>query len=226
MYAKFRDQQNNYRAVPLGDKSYKVWHKLTEDVYHVSETFVCTYDGDGRPCWQQKYAGCLCVHALVVCVERLSHLQRHKDDQEQICHDAILQCNQNWHRNMYAGSLEFSSTPPPAVNAIDLFRPELSQDKLSMLKDRFTSIAAYMPSKDVEKFLTQLKDQGLSPRDEATATNQRTPSGPPQSLAVCHVAGGCHVAMSPHLYHVAMSPCRPNLSCRHVAMSPISAMSS
>ena len=205
MYEKFRDNRDNYNLTRSADGSgsYQVSHKISQDVHEVSNNFECTYDGN-KPCWQQKYAGCVCVHGLIVCVHRLSCLQLDKDEQEKICDDAILACNQNWHRNMYAGSLECSFSPPPAVTNHDLFRPEHSVNTLSKLKARFVNLAAYMPIRDVEKFLFQLKECGLSRRGAATNSPQHTSPAPTPCpvvyhVAVVHVVPRVHVALHVHV---------------------------
>ena len=170
MYERYRDNRDNYSLTRVGNDKYLVTHKISEDVHEVSTNFQCTCNG--KPCWQQKYAGCLCVHGLIVCIHRLSLLQRDRQRQHEICDEAILSCNSNWHRELYRESVTGEIKAPPAPE--DSFVLGQVNRTMTELRSRFASIIPYIPVQEVKALLNQLTERGFAPQETV-------------SDVVCHV---------------------------------------
>ena len=108
-----------------------------------------------------------------MCIHRLSHLQRDRQHQHEICDEAILCCNSNWHRVLYQESVTGDIKAPPAPE--DLV--DLGQENRTMteLRSRFASIIPYIPVQEVKALLNQLAERGFAPQETVV------------SDVVCHV---------------------------------------
>ena len=151
-----------------------VRNKKTGDSFLVTSDFSCTLDNSssryhGRKCWQQTYTGVLCIHAIIVGVDRISRTM-HRQDQLGICYDALKACNRHWYRATYGATStstamdDVESLPNPLVISREVIverNNQLDESHVQM-KKRFVELLPLCKSNSVYLHLQQLENEAVS----------------------------------------------------------------
>ena len=121
------------------------------DVFVVKADFQCSCDNTGRPCWQQKYTGLLCAHALRAVVHRLKNSQSPEREQT-IINDAVSACDKNWLRSTYPAA----GAPTGLCQPISPFytQPTIARSRRRQeFVQRFKVIARFLSPSIMERHL-------------------------------------------------------------------------
>ena len=161
MYDRLQKHVDNYvlsSSTLDGDRC--VTHKTTEDVHIVDNDFECSCNGE--PCWQRMYSGCLCVHGLLVCVDRLSRCLQNKRAVDKILKNAVEACNSNWLRETYSDYEVYTLRAPLPLCSVDASSRVHADSTLRQLQLRFGTLAKYIDATVLAEFLNRLEDHALS----------------------------------------------------------------
>ena len=172
----YRKHQLDYDIVNnvRGGTGRSVRNKKTGDRFLVTSDFSCTLDNSssryhGKKCWQQTYTGVLCIHAIIVCVDRISRTM-HRQDKLGICYDALKACNRHWYRATYGSTStstcvdDVQSLPNPIQISRELIierNSPLDESQVQM-KKRFGELLSLCKSKSVYIHLQQLESEAVS----------------------------------------------------------------
>ena len=146
-------------------------NKSTKDRFFVNEGFECRVDPNAisccwKPCWQQKYSGMLCIHSLMVLVDRVSRTESLKDIHD-ICYQAIQACNSHWWRATYStheNRIVELPDPKHLTNEVIVERNQLTRvdaDVTDVLKERFAAVVSLMSREWVNKHLCEMETNVL-----------------------------------------------------------------
>ena len=154
------------------DKIYRVIkNKSTKDRFFVDQGFECRVDPHAisccwKPCWQQKYSGMLCIHSLMVLVDRVSRTKSLKDIHD-ICYQGIQACNSHWWRATYSTHENRIVELPDPKNLTNEVIVERNQHTrvdaavADVLKEHFAAVLSLMSREWVNKHLCEMETNVL-----------------------------------------------------------------
>ena len=174
-----------------------VTNKQTGDKYVVTcnqkGRFRCSLARDaprfgGKRCWHQVYTGVLCIHALLVCADRITRTKERKE-QILICCHAMQACNKHWYRGSYG-------VQPPVVMQLQdptKISQELVAERSSVpslqrehtcMKQQFASLLSVCTKECVYEHLNLMRRVAvapltLKPCDDTRVTTLGNSSLPP-----------------------------------------------